>query len=489
MHMTRADMRTRNYTKAASLTIFAVCVFLTFRACALLPFPVSAGFENKVACLDDPAISYWAYLPPGYSTTGPPLPILYTISPSGGGELPNFLLACSNLNIIVIGLINPADNVPWNKILRDFFAVPRDLQQRVLFDPTAVFVGGLSGGGEYSYVFSRCWPQQVAGVLPMGAWLGYVNTGPSSVTYYSTARVQTNLLVARTTGTTDTAGLFYLPYDKNFLTSCGANVADWSFSGGHVIAPTSVQIQCLQWLVNNRIPPGPNDQANATLLASNWLASAAAGQTEEVVSNCINTMMNQPRSWFSFEAQIVLDDLMTNYNTFRSLNVSNLMLPSSSYVMNPYSSNIPIWSQNDYAADMLYFYARGAATNGDWNQYRCAMKLLGGINGTCGDRAGDVYYSLTEFGYPAPRLQIYPPNSGNVNFSINEDTPGLTYSLQSAQDVTSGVWQYEFPSYTDAGTFWLATDITPGLPEMYYRISATPTSATSPSWPDNPAGQ
>lgn len=463
---------------------------LTVPAPGLLPFPLSANQEGTVTCLKDPAIKYNIYLPPGYSTNGPPLPILYTMSPSGGGEVSIFYTACSNLNIIDVGLINPADSTPWNVVLRDFFAVPRDIQQRVLFDPTAVFVGGLSGGGEYSYVFSRFWPQQVSGVLPMGGWLGYVNSGPTQILYNSTVRVQTNLLVARTTGTSDTAGNFYLPYDKEFLTNCGAIVADWSFSGGHTYAPTSVQIECLQWLLSERTPAGSNDESLAVAQAQDWLAEAAAGRTETVVSNCIATMMNQPRSWYSFEAQVVLDDLMTNYNSFCLLNVSNLMPASASFITNVYSYNLSVWSQSDYASDMLYFYARGAATNEDWAQYECAMKLLTGINGTCGDRAGDIYYVLTNFSYAAPLLQISQPDSGNMDFSITEDTPGLNYSLQWESDLTSDAWQDSIPiSTNDTGTVWSAIMATPDIPEGFYRVTTTPNYAAALQWPNNSAGQ
>lgn len=463
---------------------------LTFPTPALLPFPFSAGQEGTVTCLKDPRIRYTIYLPPAYSTNGPPLPIIYTMDPSGGGEVSTFMTACSNLNVIAVGLIYPSDFAPWSLILRDFFAVPRDIRQRVLFDPTAIFVGGLSGGGEFSYVFSRFWPQQVSGVLAMAGWLGYINNSPSSVLYNSTVRVQTNLLVARTTGNGDTGAKFYNIYDKNFLTNCGAIVSDWSFTGGHVAAPTSVQIQSLQWLLNNRIPAGSNDEAYAVAQANNWLAAAAAGQTQVVVSNCLATMMNQPRSWYSGEAQVVMDDLMTNYNSFRLLDFSNLMPASTSFVTNMDSTNLTVWSQSDYAADMLYFYARGAATNGDWPQYDCAMKLLTGIGGTCGDRAGDIYYVLTNFNYVSPLLHIDPPNSGNVNFSITKDTPGLNYSLQWEADLTSNTWQNSFLfSTNDTDAVWSAVMPIPGVPNVFYRVSTTPNYATSPLWPNQPAGQ
>ncbi|HEX3624470.1 MAG TPA: hypothetical protein VH280_03495 [Verrucomicrobiae bacterium] len=469
------------------------CVyFLTPAFAGLVPFPLAANQEGIVSCAEDPAIQYNIYLPPGYSTNGPPLPILYTLNASGGGMVSTIYTTCSNLNIIAVGIINSSDSTPWTPILRDFYAVPRDIRRRVRFDPTAVFVGGFSGGGENSYVFSRFWPQQVSGVFTMAGWLGYLNWG-ASVTYYSTARVQTSLFVARASGTSDTGAAFYNPYDSNFLASCGATVHDWYFGGGHVPPPGIVQKACLQWLLSNRMPPGPNDEALAAAQAQTWRAEAAAGDTEEVLSNCIATMMNQPRSWHELEAQLVLDDLMTNYDSFRLLDVSNLMPASTSFVTNQYSSNLQAWSQNDYVSDLLYFYARGAAHNGDWARYHCALKLLTGIGGSCGDRAGDVCYLLTNFSYAAPLLQIYQQNSESslVNISVSKDTPGLSYSLQSGTDVVNGTWQNRVPiNSNDADAVWSATiDPDPGSPVEFYRVAITPNRVSFLPWPDNPPGQ
>ena len=202
--------------------------WLLFTSCALADlksFPLSANQRGTVTCLENPSVSYDIYLPLAYSTNGPPLPIIYTLDPSGGGMVSSFKTVCSNLNIITVGIISSKNSVPWDVVLRDFYAVPLDIRQRVLFDPTAVFVGGLSGGGENSYMFSRLYAQHVAGVLSMGGWLARY-PGNSISPYCSIDRVQTNLLVARTTGSSDTGAYFYDPFDSNYLASCGAVVKD-----------------------------------------------------------------------------------------------------------------------------------------------------------------------------------------------------------------------------------------------------------------------
>ena len=458
-----------------------------------------------VTCLENPSVNYDVYLPPAYSTNGPPLPILYTLSPGGGGMVTSFQAACSQLNIILVGLKSSETGLPWYYVLRDFYAVPRDIRRRVLFDPTAVFVGGFSGGGENSYVFSRFWSQHVSGVLGLDGWLGRENTSASSVAYFSTDRVQTNLLVARTCGTTDTAGLFYNIYDSNYLASCGAVVQDWYFTGGHAIAPTSVMKSCLQWLVSQRIPAGPGDQTNSAVRAADWRSRMAAGQSEAVLRECVATLMNQPRTWFALQAQLVLDDLMTNYNAFQTLDVSNLYPASSAVTTDIYSvtsgdyydannqvfiynfAGVNYWSQSDFASDLFYYYARGAAANHDWQRYDCCLKALTGITGTTGDRAGDNFDMLTNYNYPAPLLQMSAsPSSGQANLWLSEVAPGITYSLQSWTDLADDFWQGIPTVDLDTNTVWLTTTgFDPAAECNFYRVGTVPTPGTSPPWMQN----
>jgi len=267
--------------------------------------------------------------------------------------------------------------------MREIYAVTRDVRQRVLYDPTAEFAGGLSGGGECAYMFARMRAQHVAGLFEMAGNEGRGNMG-ASVQYYGTDRMQTNLFVARTTGTNttspDTAAIFYNPFVSNYLAYCGAVVQDFYFNGGHSTPPESLKAPCLQWLVSQRFPAGPNDRTNAFMLSTNWQARITAGQQESVLRECVSNLMNFPRSWVAYQAQLTLDQLLTNYTAFRSLNVSNL-------------------AQGDFASDLFYYYARGAATNADWNRYNSCMKALTGITVT-NDYEGTV--TITDFPAPAP---------------------------------------------------------------------------------------
>jgi len=464
-------------------------------AAELLPFPLSANQRGTVTCLENPSYTYDIYLPPAYTPHGNPLPIFYTMNSGGGGMVSTFQNFCLNSNIICVGITGSQNYRPWTLELREMYAVTLDVRERVMFDPTAEFAGGLSGGGECSYMFSRLRAQHVAGLFEMAGWLAREASGPS-VQYYGIDRVQTNLLVARTSGTSDTGAIFYNTFDSNYLATCGAVVQDWWFAGGHGVPPSSLFPPIFSWLLSQRIPAGPSDYTNAFMLYTNWQARIAAGQQESVLRECVSNLMNFPRSWYAYQAQMTLDHLLTNYTAFRSVNVSNL-------------------AQGDFASDLFFYCAYGAATNGDWPRYDSCMKALTGItvtndfNGTTtisnivvtavypttdgidyitttnGDRAGDIYNLLTNYNqYPFPQLHCASFPIGQLNLWLNKDTPGLAYTLQSNSSLSNGSWLNMPVVAVDTNTIWSAgVNPLPVSSSGYFRIQATPSPAISPPWP------
>jgi hypothetical protein len=461
----------------------------------LLPFPLSANQRGFVYCLEKPTLRYDVYLPPAYSTNDPALPIIYSFNPSGGGMVTDFVQACRQLSIISVGIMGSANNAGWDVLMRESAAVTRDIRQRVRFDPTAEFAVGFSGGGEVAYMFSRFRAQHVAGVLEMAGWLGRGNLG-ASVHYYSTDRVQTNLLVARTTGNTDTAALFYNPFDSNYLAYCGAVVHDEYFAGGHQVPPFTLRTNCLAWLVNQRIPAGPNDPSNAWAQGADWRARIAAGQKEVVLRECVSALMNHPRSWMALEAQLVLDDLMLDYDSFRQLEVNDL-------------------AQGDFASDLFYHLARGAGDGSDWPRYRSALKALTGIlttntiisdivitgitvtvgipttngsiviTGMNEDRAGDLRDLLLKYSYPAPVLRCSVlADLGQMNLWFSKDTPGLDYFLQGGTNLITPSWQELALSAPVTNAIWTTNlDIPPDSVSGFHRLRTTPAAGASPPWP------
>jgi hypothetical protein len=442
-------------------------LLLSFSALGgLQPFPLSAGQRGTVPCLDSPGIAYDIYLPPGYSTNGPPMPILYTFNPAGGGMVGNVGFSCARLGVIPVGIRGPQNGAGWDVVMRESAAVTRDIRHRVLFDPAGEFAGGFSGGGLVAYMFSRIRSQHVSGLLEMSGWVGRNTFNSTGIVYYSTDRFQTNLFVARTTGNSDGGAMFYLPYDSNFLASCGSTIHDEFFTGAHEIPPNNNISNCLYWLLSQRIPAGPNDQSNALVLAADWQSRIAAGDRASVLRECVAAQMNQPRSWYALEAELTMDDLMLDTNSFRALPVDNL-------------------SQGDFAGDLFYFMARCAGDGSDWPRYQSALKGLTGITGTSGDRAGDIYNLLVKYSYPAPLLQgLAGPDPGQFSLSLTKDTPGLNYFPQSCTNLTADPWQEFTPPALNTNTTWSTEfDLPAGSDTGFYRMRTTPAPGTSPSWP------
>jgi len=239
-----------------------------------------------------------------------------------------------------------------------------------------------------------------------------------------------------------------------------------SFAGGHQVPSDTVKSNCLAWLLSQRIPAGPNDQSNALAQASDWYARIAAGDKETVLRECVATLMNQPRTWNALEAELVMDDLMLDYDSFRSLEVDNL-------------------AHGDFASDLFYYLARGAGDAGDWLRYRSALKGLNGITGANGDHAGDIRDLLVKYSYPAPMLQCSADAGLDLmNVWFIKDTPGLDYFLEGCTNLVTDPWQQPVLPVLDTNTVWSTEfDLQPDSKNGFYRLRTTPSAGTSPPWP------
>ena len=418
-------------------------------------FPLVAGEHGRVSCRENPSIIYDVYLPPNYAADGPPLPIIYTFSPTGGGEVSSFQDVAAAMQIIVIGLLEFADGVGWDEVWHELYAVTRDVRQRLVFDPTAEMAGGWSGGGVASYGFSRFRGQHTAGVIPMGGWLG-----ETSGIYPPEDWLRPGLLVARTTGNTDWGGLNYLTADAIYMGRCGAVIKNFSFVGGHQVAPPDVQTAAFTWILNSRVQGGPYERATALAQATSWQARIAAGERQAVLGEAVAMLFNNRRNWYAYQAQRILDQLMDE-PAFRTLDTTAL-------------------AQGLAARDHFYYTARGAALNNDSQNYQAAMKALAGVTGADGYRRSDIYALVDQYGYPIPVLNISHA-AGQLGLSINKDSLGLTYALESRSSLANGAWQNLSCTPVETTTAW-STSITPppGAKSGFYRVRVTPSATAVP---------
>jgi hypothetical protein len=187
------------------------------------------------------------------------------------------------------------------------------------------------------------------------------------------------------------------------------------------------------------------------------------------------------------------------------MNVSNLYPVSDAFITNSFCTTngtvydnvnkiwitnfvgVNYWSQSDFAHDLFYYYAHGAATNGDQARYYSALKVLTGITGVNGDRAGDLKYVLNKFKYRGPQIQgSSDPAGAQMNLYVSKNVPRLSYSVQSMTNLISNAWQNLAPSTVEFDTAWSAEIPFSFQPDsIFFRLVTTPLSGTSPPWPSD----
>ena len=410
-------------------------------------YPVCSGQRGIVSCLAFTNKNYDIYLPPTYSATNNPLPILYTFNPNGNGMVGNFGAVASDLQIIVVGIRESSNEVDWYDFIDAVYAIVRDIRRRVNFDPTAEFTAGWSGGGYESYVHSEILRQEIAGVYPMCGWVER---------YDPTDRYLPSLLVARANALADNTGIndYWAP-DGAYFDQIGIVHYDTWFPGPHAIAPDTNKTDCLTWLINHRVPPAPDAQSQAQAQAAAWRAAIANGQAQQVFAECFASIMTKPSTFEENQAQLVLDDLQSNYESFRAFNITNL-------------------TPGDLAADYLYYRAYGAGKIGDTNTYYSCLKAAGWLNQTSGDRTNDFKDLILQFGLPRPELTLRWTNGAPL-VTFRKDAPWVDYALEQSTDLTSGAWTpLALPELDNGdGTFSLQPSNRTGSTVRYFRLSAS----------------
>ena len=271
-------------------------------------YPVANDQRTKVSCLEFPKIKYDVYLPPQYDRTGKKvLPILYTFSYGGGGMVHIFKDLAKEMGIILIGNLESKNNQSMDQTAGSWYAMVRDVQRRIHFDPARQFAGGMSGGGMTSYKFSRCYSSSISGLIPMGAWLGKL--WDKKTQWYSKG-----LVVARTTGNNDKNAKAWLDRDKEHLEHFSVTVNDWQFPGGHVTAPKDIQNKVFKWLLSQRPPAKNKEKKAAHKFYKKCQLKVSQGKSAQVFVSCMNTLFEQPYTWHSLKAQIIIDKILKSHS-------------------------------------------------------------------------------------------------------------------------------------------------------------------------------
>jgi hypothetical protein len=285
----------------------------------------------------------------------------------------------------------------------------------------------------------------------MSGWLGKQTNA-----YDSSDRVRTNLLVARTMGDGDYAGNYFMAPDAAVLRSYGAVVRDWYFTGGHEVGPESVRSNALYWLLTQRVTAGSNDRSNATAQAAAWRTRLATGEMGPVLRECMSSVLNRPRTWESFYADMVVDEIQADSAKFRKLDVSG-------------------FAGGDFALDYFYYRVYLAGVYRDYEIYYSSLKALTGITNSCMDLAIYIPWALSTYGTPVPVITgAFNAGNGQVDFRYAQDSIALNYYVERRSNVATGAWSSVPSVQTNLGHgIWSAvTPIGPTSPS-FFRMKAS----------------
>lgn len=283
-------------------------VILGVKAAASLG--ISAGERGIVAVPGRPAY-YDLYLPSNYGARGGVSPVLFTFSPSGGGMVGHFRTVAEEKGWIVVGVSQSRNGQDFDDNLIYHRAVFEHALGHLKIDPNRIFVAGMSGGGWASFMAAKRHGPLVAGVFSMGGWLGREYSFERDI-------YLPGLLVARANGDSDTAANSWLSSDRNYLANwiSSDGIRDWSFPGGHVPAPESVQREVFDWFISRTTPSTAAERDLAREQEALWKAGITAGEVTDSYRELVFTAFNLPRTPDSLAAWRTLDFLFSDDRRF-----------------------------------------------------------------------------------------------------------------------------------------------------------------------------
>src|SRR5205085_10577181 len=97
------------------------------------------------------------------------------------------------------------------------------------------------------------------------------------------------------------------------------------------------------------------------------------------------SILSKPRSYEAHYAQIVLDELLSDFSEFRRLNVTNL-------------------GSGQLAGDLFYFMALGAAQAWEQDFFYSCLKAASMLSDQGSDRGPDLRALMINYGFPQPQF-------------------------------------------------------------------------------------
>jgi predicted esterase len=190
------------------------------------------------------AVGYHIYYPTSFDPSKPPAMIIM-FSPGGDGKgiLGSVRAACEELGWIGVGcdqFKNGADEAALDKKWAEVLPA---IEKSALHDPDLLYLGGMSGGALRAYDYAETTVRPWKGILAFGGWLaGKEGLGTPD-----------KMVIARVNGDNDKNANAWKEKEDSVFKRAKAELKDFTFPGGHVVAPPDVVKEAMRWLKQSTV--------------------------------------------------------------------------------------------------------------------------------------------------------------------------------------------------------------------------------------------
>lgn len=204
-----------------------------------------AGTVVEYTTDGDHSLRYHCYYPEGYGYRKEfPLLILFSPGGSGKGILTNFKAVGDRHDLMVIGCDGFRNNLDADLGREWFDELLPHIDKTVPHKPSELYMGGFSGGALRAYKYSAYYDRPWKGIVACGGWLG--GSKRSGLDY------RKKMAVAIVNGNNDKNANNWIEHDKSQLKDRRCKVEVFHFDGGHVVGPSEVLVEAMQWIIENR---------------------------------------------------------------------------------------------------------------------------------------------------------------------------------------------------------------------------------------------
>jgi hypothetical protein len=310
--------------------------------------------------------SYKLYLPCEYDKNHF-IPIVYLIG-SRQAQFDSYISLADELNFVLL-FINTGGRSNKSKNMAEIYAAVLDASWRLSFDPSAQYIAGLEQNDEMAFVSASWFKSQIAGIYTV---LGRTQMQAGDSELHKPRKM---VLLARVYKANDKKIKRALSEQKQKLSSMEVIIKDFLFKEDKTIASDYIKKQAFCWLLDSGKSGLQIDERLSSEMAIKWHKDCSIGRGSLVFEECLMTQLYNPCTWQAYQARLMIDSLLSDYNKFADYPLSNL-------------------KKSDYAEEYLYYIAFASILAGDSDRLKSSLSGLDKIGIRNPNRASNLILAL-----------------------------------------------------------------------------------------------